>query len=94
MINSITAINTSNKVIGAYRNHIDSGYNQVNKTKGADKAHISTQGQEFKAVLDAVISTPDIREDKVAEITNRINSGQYNINPRDIAVKMLNEGWL
>ena len=94
MINNISAINTSNKVLTAYRNQLDINTTRQTKTGGADAAHISSEGQEFKAVLDAVINAPDIREERVLEIKNKMSSGQYNINSRDIATKMLNEGWL
>lgn len=94
MITGIGNVNSTNKVLGAYQNHIDTRQPHKLPNQGTDKAQISTQGQEFKAVFDAIANTPEVREDRVAELTNRINSGEYNISSRDIAVKMLNEGWL
>lgn len=96
MINNISNINTTNKVLGAYRGQLDGTHldqSQV-RTRGTDKAQISPEGQEFRAVLEAVSKVPDIREERVAELQSKINSGQYHVSARDIAAKMLNEGWL
>ena len=94
MIGNISNINTSNKVLGAYKAQVEAPQGGGQRISKTDTAHISEEGQAFQAVLDAVYKAPDIREERVNELSSKINNGEYNISSRDIAMKMLNEGWL
>lgn len=58
---------------------------------GSARAEISSKAKEFskaKAVADAA---PDVREDRVADLKKRINSGQYKIDADAIADRMFEE---
>jgi len=55
----------------------------------SDGFEISSAGQDFRAVLEAVKGTPDIREERVTAIENQMNTGSYNICSQSIANKML-----
>lgn len=50
---------------------------------------LSSQAKDFQAVYKALSQTPDIRADKVNDIQNRINYGQYNVSSSDLASKIL-----
>ena len=41
--------------------------------------------------MNAVKNTPDIRMDRVNEISAKIASGEYNVSGNDIAAKILGE---
>ena len=49
----------------------------------------STMATDFNLAHRAVVATPDIRADKVNDITNRINSGDFNVSAADVADKIL-----
>ena len=84
----INNINNVNRVMNTYSTA--NNVTRPNKIEGQrDSIDISTQGLDFKTVFEAVSKMPDIREDRVADISNRINSGQYNISSSDIANKIL-----
>ncbi|ABP67252.1 anti-sigma-28 factor, FlgM [Caldicellulosiruptor saccharolyticus DSM 8903] len=68
--------------------------NRVEKKKdveSTDKLEISCEARDFHAVLNAIKSTPDIREEKVNEIKSKIESGTYNVSAKDVVEKLIRE---
>lgn len=72
--------------------------NQNSKVTGANEAvtaQISNAGletaQSIQKAFDIAKSTPDIREDKVADLRRRIQSGEYKTDSDGILLGMLNE---
>ncbi|AZT90595.1 flagellar biosynthesis anti-sigma factor FlgM [Caldicellulosiruptor changbaiensis] len=68
--------------------------NKVEKkqdVKSADKLEISSEARDFQAILNAIKSTPDIREEKVNEIKSKIESGTYNVSAKDVVEKLIRE---
>lgn len=64
----------------------------VKKTTGSsfsDKLEISQVGKDYRAAKNVVAQTPDIREDKVADIKKRMESGSYNVNMQEVADKLV-----
>ena len=63
------------------------------KTVGAgtsrDEVQISSFGRDFQIAKQAVAEASDIREDKVAKIAAKVNSGNYDVNVDDFAGKLL-----
>lgn len=51
-----------------------------------DKVSISTDVQKVQEVLK---TTPDVRAEKVEELKQKVNSGQYRVDSREIANKMI-----
>lgn len=79
-------------------------YNQVaqlyktskaTKTTGAaattfkDQLQISQAGRDYQVAKQAVAKASDIREDRVAELKNKINDGTYQVSTNDFAAKLL-----
>lgn len=70
---------------------------QVKKTKpdksgqaqGKDEVVLSSQAQEFAQILQDIKNLPDVREEKVKEITERIASGNYRVEAGVVAEKMI-----
>ena len=71
----------------------------VNKTTAAqknsksastrDEFTISSAGKDLQIAKTAVAQASDIREDKVALLRNKIDSGEYSVSPDDFAAKLL-----
>ena len=56
-----------------------------------DKVDISRTAREVKEARAQLEKIPDIREEKVAEIKNDINSGTYRIDGKKVAFNMIRE---
>lgn len=54
-----------------------------------DELKISSEAQDFQTVLNAAKKVGDIRQDKVNEIKERVDSGRYKVDAQKIAEKML-----
>lgn len=85
--------------IEAY-NQIASLYktNKTAKTRQAygvgsvkDEVQISQIGRDVQIAKQAVAEASDIREDKVAELKTRIQSGNYNVDSGDFASMLLSK---
>lgn len=71
------------------------GSNKVNKVKKTgssfgDKLELSRTGSDYSIAKQAIAQVPDVREDKVNDIKNRIESGTYNIDMEEVAEKIVN----
>jgi len=56
-----------------------------------DTVSLSKEAREVAAVTQKLEKTPDIREDKVAEIQEKINNGTYNVDSQKAATNLLAE---
>lgn len=54
-----------------------------------DEVILSSQAQEFGQIYQAIKSLPDVRQDKVQDISSRISQGNYSVEAKDVAEKML-----
>ena len=54
-----------------------------------DQVHISSAGKDFQIAKQAVANASDIREDKVAELKTKVESGNYQVDAGDFASKLL-----
>ncbi len=56
---------------------------------GRDEVTISRTGHDYHYAKQAVAEASDIREDKVAQLKTRVESGSYKVDPEDFASKLL-----
>ena len=56
-----------------------------------DQVLVSDQAREIGRLQAAVSTLPDIRTDRVNDVTNAINNGTYNVNGEAVAGKVLKE---
>ncbi len=56
---------------------------------GKDSVSLSSGSRDVQKVKDILQETPDVRMEKVAELKARIESGNYNVDSRQLADKML-----
>jgi negative regulator of flagellin synthesis FlgM len=56
-----------------------------------EKVDLSTQAKDIQQVKNTLSQLPDVREEKVKEIKNQVDSGKYNVSGEKIAGKMVGE---
>ena len=61
---------------------------KVQNTK-RDEVQISSMGRDYQIAKQAVADASDIREDRVAQLKERLDSGNYNVDMNDFANKLL-----
>lgn len=54
-----------------------------------DEVILSTQAQEFGQIYQAIKAMPEVREEKVRELSERIERGDYSVDAKEVAEKML-----
>ena len=54
-----------------------------------DKLEISQTAKNYQVAKSAVAEASDVREDKIADIKNRIAAGTYSVSAEDFADKIL-----
>jgi len=74
-------------------------YNQNNSTgkvvkkdivaSKRDEYKISGQAKDYQTVMKALSNIPDIRKEKVYEISRKIDTGRYRVEARDISDKII-----
>lgn len=56
---------------------------------GATKVELSARARELRATLETAKKAPDVREDVVADVRQRIADGRYRIDPDTIATRLI-----
>ena len=56
-----------------------------------DTVSLSKEAREVTAITRKLEETPDVREDKVSEIQEKLNSGTYNVDGQTAAANLLRE---
>lgn len=82
-------IDAFNKISQVYNANKPKSTSKVKAESFSDKLELSRTGMGYHAAKQAVQRTPDIREDKVAEIKQRMEAGSYNINLHEVADKLV-----
>ena len=59
--------------------------------EGSARTDISAKAREFAKAQEVAASAPDVREEKIAELKRRIQSGSYSVDPNAIADRMVND---
>lgn len=84
-INRISATNAA----GIYKKSQVQRQKVNDKTTLKDDVVLSESGKIFKSALKVVQGTPDIREEKINEITSKIKTGEYKVKKEDLVNKMI-----
>jgi negative regulator of flagellin synthesis FlgM len=59
--------------------------------QGTDRVEISTRAADMEGLVDKVRSMPEVRQDKVDDVRERLTSGKFNPSDTDIADAIINE---
>lgn len=62
---------------------------KTGSVKPADMVQISSIGKDFQTAKNAVAASPDIREDVVAPIKAKLESGNYQVSAESFAEKLM-----
>lgn len=82
-------IDAFNKISKLYQANSTNKIKKTNNVSNPDCVEISQIGKDFQIAKQAVIATPDIREDKVNAIKAKIASGTYNVSAEELADKLI-----
>jgi negative regulator of flagellin synthesis FlgM len=58
---------------------------------GEDRTTFSSDTQSISSLVSSAMSSPEIRDDKVASLQQAISSGNYKLDPSAIASSMIDE---
>lgn len=64
---------------------------EVKKTEVKDIYEFNVTGKELTMFFEMAKETMIVREDKIAEIKEKIETGQYNVTGHDVVMKLLGE---
>ncbi len=78
-----------NNILNNYNTKKVTSTESIKKSKGKDVFDISSTAKEYQIAKKALSQSPDIRQDKVQDIKNRIESGNYDVSAREIADKIV-----
>lgn len=62
---------------------------QTGKSSFSDMLEISQAGKDYQVAKPIVAKAPDVREELVKDIKERMESGTYNVSVEDVADKLL-----
>ena len=62
----------------------------LKETEG-DKVQLSPRAKEFQRIKDVLETVPEIREEKVAELTQSVKKGNYNPDTKKTAENLIKE---
>ncbi|HHU63486.1 MAG TPA: flagellar biosynthesis anti-sigma factor FlgM [Clostridiales bacterium] len=82
------------KSLGVYRTQDtkkDIKTNSLSTDRKQDKVELSDRAQAFRAALDSIKKSADIREDKVRALKHEIQSGRYKVDSVELARRILQE---
>ena len=65
--------------------------NNRHDQRGEERVSLSRKASDINKIRDIIQKTPDVRADKVALLRKKIADGDYGVNGKDIADKMLRE---
>lgn len=83
-------IEAYNQVAQLYKTNKTARTAKTEKAGAArDEVQISSFGRDYQIAKQAVAEASDIREDKVAELAAKVNSGTYEVSADDFAGKLL-----
>lgn len=85
-VSAVTGIYTNDKKISRVEN--------VNKLSlGKDDIKISSKAKDYTTAMNALKNVPDVRQDKIDEISAKLAKSEYRISGDDIADRILNGGF-
>lgn len=59
------------------------------QSQATDKVELSAASRDIQKIQEVLKNTPDVRAEKVQELKSKIESGQYKVDGREIANKMI-----
>lgn len=79
------------KVLNTYKKNIEGASKGERLKQGKDKVEISEEARAFQVALNAFKKLPEVRNEKVQEISKKIHSGNYNPSAEEIVNSMFDK---
>ena len=78
------------KVQGVYnkQNNLNRAAVSSEKSSKKDVVSISNNAKDFQTILKVLKDVPDIRQEKVSELSDKYKSGSYSVDGKDVAEKI------
>ena len=91
IISNNNGINKAGKVYGIEQIKSGRSVRESGKSGASrnDEVLLSAEAQELQQVVSAIKALPGVREDRVAELTPLVESGQYKVDAAKIADQMI-----
>jgi len=68
---------------------VSGAYGATNVAPKRDELTISSQAKDFATVMSALRNVPDVREEKVAELSGPVQDGTYSVPAKDVSDKLI-----
>ncbi len=82
-------IDQINNIYETYKKQSVSKVQPAAKVQKKDEVALSAAAKDFQSVYKLLSTVPDVRQDKVSELQERLNSGNYNVKAEEVADKIL-----
>ena len=82
-------IGSINQVSQLYQNSTTLRKKEVSGMSQLDAVSISSAGKDYQVAKNALANTPDVRQDKIDSLKQRISDGTYNVSAEDFAEKLI-----
>lgn len=86
-----TAKSKSANKTKAYSNANEASHAVAAERSQNNSALISSKAKDMAKAKQAAIDTPDVREAKIQELKNRIQSGQYKVSAEQVADRLVDD---
>lgn len=81
-------IDAYNQISQVYRTNNKVRVNKTGKAENSDRVEISQFGKDFQIAKQAVADAPDVREELVNSVKERIKAGTYDVSADGMAAKL------
>jgi len=88
MVRIYTGPQNVSRIYGSSNTSSTNKTSKTSSTSKKDDVSISAQAKNYQTVMKALSEAPDLREDKVRELSEKINSGRYFISGQEIFDKI------
>jgi len=91
IISGSNSINSASKVYGVEQARVGKTKREAGKTasQGSDAVVLSPEAQDLQQKISAIKALPDVRADRVNELSLKYESGEYQIDASKIADQMI-----
>lgn len=91
IISGNNGINSASKVYGVGQAKLGKSLREDGKTvsRTGDEVVLSSEAQALQQKIAAIKALPDVRADKVIELSRKVESGQYELDAAQIADQMI-----
>ena len=81
-------IDAYNQISQVYRTNNKVRVNKAGKAENSDRVEISQFGKDFQIAKQAVADAPDVREELVNSVKERIKAGTYDVSANGMAAML------